>query len=311
MNRKNIFFLLPAVCITIGLTSCNQGKIKELEQKNAQMMSHRATQDSLLNEFMDAYDTFENNLREIKEREELVSLGAEDPEFEQRGKDQILEDLQMIDELLEKNRQIIEDLNQKIADSDNQVGEFKRMVSRLRKQLTDREQEVGTLNEQLAEANFKIEGLTLRKDTLSNQVQTLLASNESQVSRLSDQAEQLNSQTDLIQSQEDQLNTAFFITGSYKELRDKNIVTKEGGFIGIGAVKKLYPDFDENAFTQIDITEVNQIPVTSKKVKILTSHPEGSYALNQTEDGKRLESLEIQDPEAFWKASKYLVVLYN
>ena len=48
------------------------------------------------------------------------------------------------------------------------------------------------------------------------------------------------------------------------------------------------------------------IPLNTKKAKVMTSHPEGSYEITETEDGNKV--LEIRDKEAFWSMSNYLVV---
>ncbi|MFK7926137.1 MAG: hypothetical protein AB8H47_29585, partial [Bacteroidia bacterium] len=83
-----------------------------------------------------------------------------------------------------------------------------------------------------------------------------------------------------------------------------------GGVIGLGRTAKLAKDFDPNAFTAVDITEFDRIPVDTKKMKVVTAHPPNSYAVNETEKGQ-VESLEITDPSKFWAASRYLVVVLN
>ncbi|MEZ4825231.1 MAG: hypothetical protein R3C61_02895 [Bacteroidia bacterium] len=67
------------------------------------------------------------------------------------------------------------------------------------------------------------------------------------------------------------------------------------------------PPSTNRAFTAIDITKVSSIPFDSKKAELLTSHPSDSYVFNQ--ENKKITSLEITNPEKFWKASKYLVVV--
>ena len=97
----------------------------------------------------------------------------------------------------------------------------------------------------------------------------------------------------------EKLNTGFFIAGTSKELKSKNIITKNS----------LKQDFNEKVFTQIDISKTNSFPVDSKKASLLTSHPSDSYVFNKDEN--KIESLQITDPERFWKTSRYLVVVLN
>jgi hypothetical protein len=43
-----------------------------------------------------------------------------------------------------------------------------------------------------------------------------------------------------------------------------------------------------------------------KKVKLLSSHPEGSYVLENTSDDTKI--LVIKNKTTFWSVSKYLIV---
>ena len=87
----------------------------------------------------------------------------------------------------------------------------------------------------------------------------------------------------------------------------KGVITKKGGFIGIGKTEQLKQDFNTDYFTQVDITETQAIDLFSKKANILTSHPSDSYKLEG--DDESVDKLVILDPVRFWSASKYLVVV--
>ncbi|HCT70119.1 MAG TPA: hypothetical protein DF409_02750, partial [Bacteroidales bacterium] len=68
-----------------------------------------------------------------------------------------------------------------------------------------------------------------------------------------------------ISEQTEELNTAYYVIGTKKELRDQNIITMEGGFAGIGRNKKMKEDFNQDYFTRVDITQLKSIPVLRKK----------------------------------------------
>ena len=65
-------------------------------------------------------------------------------------------------------------------------------------------------------------------------------------------------------------------------------------------------DVNLNYFTKIDIRTTTEIPLYSKSVEILTTHPEGSYFFE--EDAKEQKVLKITNPTEFWSISKYLVI---
>ena len=62
-------------------------------------------------------------------------------------------------------------------------------------------------------------------------------------------------------------------------------------------------------FKTVDITQTNTIPINSKEAKLVTSHPSDSYKLQVEND--KVTNIVITDPDKFWKASKYLVILTN
>ena len=53
----------------------------------------------------------------------------------------------------------------------------------------------------------------------------------------------------------DELNTAYYTLGTEKELIANKVMTKSGGFIGIGRNKKVQQDFNREYFKKIDITK--------------------------------------------------------
>ena len=103
------------------------------------------------------------------------------------------------------------------------------------------------------------------------------------------------------------MHKGFVAYGTYKDLKAKGLISKEGGFLGLGKKESLIEDFDNKSFTQINITETTTIPVNSKTAKLITEHPKNSYELVRDKDN-RIASIEIKDPAQFWKISKYAVV---
>ena len=87
----------------------------------------------------------------------------------------------------------------------------------------------------------------------------------------------------------------------YKELIKKGVITNEGGFIGIGSMKKLSENFNHQNFSEIDITKLKIIKLEAQKVKLITTHVADSYSIVKTDDGC---SLYIQNAEKFWSMYK-------
>ncbi len=106
--------------------------------------------------------------------------------------------------------------------------------------------------------------------------------------------------------QGDKLHTAFYVIDNKKNLKEKGVLTKDGGFMGIGGNTKV--KMNDNEFTKVDTREILELSLNyAKKAKLITDHPEGSYELIQNADEK-FEKLVISDADDFWKMSKYLVI---
>jgi hypothetical protein len=110
-----------------------------------------------------------------------------------------------------------------------------------------------------------------------------------------------------IGTQTDKMNTAYYCFGTSKELKEKGVLTKEGGFIGIGKSEKLAADFNKDYFTKIDITLMKSVDLKSKKAKLVTTHASDSYKLEG--DKTSVDKLVITNAEKFWASSKYLVIV--
>ena len=110
-----------------------------------------------------------------------------------------------------------------------------------------------------------------------------------------------------ISRQTHSLNQAYLASGTFKDLKGKGIVYREGGFLGLGRKEALLENFADTVFKKIDVTETKTIPVNSRNAKLISSHPESSYEM--IHEGKnKIAYIEIKDPEQFWKISKYAVV---
>ncbi len=281
--------------------ACNQGKIDDLEKQNADLQGKSAEYkqgwDAALNEigdYMGMMNEIDSNLIEIKRTEGLIDANLT---TEGRSKDQqkqdILANINTLNELIQKNKTLVEELNRKSKGSSLKIKELDQKVALLNEQLAQKESDLLALKTELEKANYQIATLSTDLSTITVQKQELESQN--------------TQQAEVIAKQTDDLNTAYYIAGTYKELKELGVVDKEGGFIGIGANKELVNNFDASAFTKVDIRKFKELSINSKSAKVITTHATDSYTL--VEGDKTIEELVIENPDAFWKTSKFLVVL--
>ena len=243
--------------------------------------------DSSLNEFLAATSEIESNLDSIFLMEGAIRLStSQESGINSTAKDRINANIAAINALMKQNREKINELSKKLKGANSKLAEYDRMIQHLNNRLAIKDQDINNLND-------KLKALNLQVMELQTSVEILTAVNESQAQTISDQNKALH--------------TAYYVVGESKDLRDKNIINKTGGLLGIGRTSQLDPNIDNSNFTQIDYTQVASIAINSKKAKIITSHPEDAYTLEK--DNNTIINLHITNPDKFWSASKYLVIV--
>lgn len=263
----------------------------------AMMENEVAVRDSMIGELVDAFDRVDANLEVIREKESKVRDLAENEEASGDRKVRIARDIQVINTLMTDNRKELARLRKRLRSSGITVKGLEERLARLEADGLEKDQQLAELHETLAKQDLHIMGLT---DTLT-QAAMYQALQETIIDH----------QDSLLKSQDREINSAYFATGSFKELKERGLVEKEGALLGVIGGKKAYTaEAPEEEFIRIDQREHTRIPVFAKKAEIVTAHPTNSYRLNKDEDGK-VSTLEILNPEAFWASTRYLVVATN
>jgi archaellum component FlaC len=277
MNKITLTTLL----ITL-LSACTQDPkttepYRQLEEDQQRTAAVIAEKDSTINALFGTFNRISENLRTIRSKQgELVAPGTgteNKDDMEQR----IMGDIEQIDGLLSENKGLIAQLRKQAKTSKSSIAELERTIADLERSSAEKSEEIGMLKEQLASTNSSLATLI----------------------------EMYRDKSQLADMQRGELNAAYYAIGTAKELKEKGVLTKEGGVAGIGGVNKLNTaNLPTDYFTSVDITGTQEIVIGAKKAKLTTSHPEGSYRF---ENGAA--KLVITDPTKFWSISKYLVVV--
>ncbi|HLG35044.1 MAG TPA: hypothetical protein VI757_09205 [Bacteroidia bacterium] len=283
--KKYFFFILAA----IAATGCHDYKADSemLARQRDSLITEANYKDSTINAFIAGVNQIETNISAISEKQAEVADLTSQNEMSKSQFDRINDDISNINALMEANRNQMETLKKKMSGANFKIKELEKTLASLQQQLDAKNAELATLNQKIAELNTTVDGLNMN-------VKTLTATTEEQAKTISDKTTKLN--------------TAYYATGTYKELEAKKVLNKEGGFLGIGKNKKMINDFKPDAFTMIDITQTKTIELNAKDAKVISTHPSSSYKIDR-KDKNHVNSLTISDPDQFWKASKYLVVM--
>lgn len=280
---KKLFFIV--CCAALLVTGCKDGK-NSPESTNVHLADSLneviAQRDSEINDMMGTFNEVQEGLRQIGEAEGRVALAKSGEGASSKQK--MKEDIQFIAAQMKKNKELIAKLQKKLEGSSLNATQLKKTIEGLQAQLVEKEKQLQALREELDKKDIHIMELDESVNNLNTNVSNL--KNESQ------------KKTETINAQDKQLNTAWYVFGTKKELKGQRIL--ENG-------KVMNGNFNKNYFTKIDIRNTTEIKLYSKSAKLMTAHPSSSYTL--VRDVNKQYTLRITNPHIFWSTSKYLVVL--
>jgi chromosome segregation ATPase len=267
------------------VASCNDG-VKKAEQ--AALMQRDSLEqiisqkDNEINDMMTTLSDIEEGFREITEAQNRVTLAKEGEGT--NTSQRIRENVQFIQSVMKQNKELINKLKQQVRESSVRGEQLKKIVDNLTEQMAIKDKQLQSLREELDAKDIHIAELDEVVADLNKNVTTL--------------KEESNQKSQTISTQDKELHTAWFVFGTKKELKEKRILVD-------GEV--LQSNFDKDYFTKIDIRIDKEIKLYSSSAEMLTNHPASSYTLQR--DAKKQYVLRINDPDAFWSTSKYLVIL--
>lgn len=285
-NKMKHIATAAALGVVALLASCVSRQVAvEAESRSDSLELVVSAKDSLINAVFADINAISENLALIKSRENLITVAGES-EGGRRPVEEIDNDIKAIDRLLRENRAKIESLQRSAAQlrkANLRIDGLEKMIADMNRQLAEKKAEVEQLRESLVRMGDEVKSLTEE-----------VAVRSAEVENLSGEKVEL----------QNQLNTVYYIVGAEKELRDAQIINKQG-FIGRTLTVGRNSNFD--SFTMTDSRLLSEVPVGQKKATLVTSHPEGSYEL-VTDANKVIEKLIITDPVRFWESSKILII---
>ena len=276
--------VLLFVVALLSLTACNQknGSESKLVQQADSLNRIIAQKDNEINDMIGTMNDIEEGFRAINAAEERVSVARQGEGSS--AKERIQENMQFIKQTMQQNRELINKLRNQLRQSSVKGDQLRRTLETLTQQMEEKDAQLKALQAELQAKNIQIEELSEQVSDLSTNVSNL--------------KEESSEKSQTISQQDKQLNTAWFVFGTKKELKEQHIV--EDGEV-------LRSNFNQDYFTKIDVRVDKEIKLYSRSAKLLTDHPASSYKLEQ--DANKQYVLRIENPSKFWSTSKYLVIM--
>ena len=282
-------YLLIAGLVLILTGACNNKAEQEL-------LTQKALQDSVEAALAAKNTEVEMLFQQLNEIEENLSVVTSKYADVSKIKDKtgevnvdtrtkITSQIQDINDLLTEQKQRIDNLNAQLRKQKNTNKELTAFIEKLQTRISEQEEEIQLLTTELQKHKIIIDNLNRNLDELNKKNQD---------------------KDERILKIEEEKNAAYYIIGERKELLEKGIINRKGGFLGIGKRSVASSDSELKNYSKIDIRKVPEIQLPGTKIKILTSHPSESYRLES--DEKRPTRLVITNPSLFWQKSKFLVI---
>jgi hypothetical protein len=180
-----------------------------------------------------------------------------------------------------------------------EIRSFKNKITRLNQYIAEQNNSIRQLKNEVEQRDYKIAEM----DTQLTRLQDDIASKDDSIVRKS---QIIADKLQAILEKDNEINKAYFAAGTHKELVKKGVLSKETGFLGIAKNSTIRDDMNESYFTKLDIRNVSHFQINTKKAKLISEHPANSYRL--VEENDKIAYLEIENPQEFWKLTKYAVV---
>jgi hypothetical protein len=288
---KNFKYLLLSLII-FSCNSNNESILKDkiiIDSLKTQLSSkvevlksleyEKVNNDSIVNQYALYIEKIKENINEINKQESIINNAKNNPDFITLDTTDVINAIKILSIKLQENESMIEELSNAVILEKDKNSQFASSVTQLSEQIAKSNREVYFLKEELNSINASFESV-FNKYTLQN-------------IKIND----LNQK----------LNQVAFAIGTKTELLNNGVLTKSGGLIGIVKSRKLNNDLNTDYFTYTSRVGFRKLILGFKSVKLITSHPTGSFKLHNSSKEK-IDSLEILDNDVFWRNSKFLVV---
>ncbi len=285
--KKSVFTL--GLGVALLLSACAGKDEKKLEEDSmkiadltAEYQEATSFNDSLMLLMGDIY----TGLDSINSQEGLLyNMGSGDSADR---REEIRHNLSTIKARLAANKALLSEMEAKVKKAGTENSVQAKTIAQLRQHIEQQDAKIAKLEGELSQARGQIE-------TLNTQV----AEGQEQVKQ--ETAAKEKAQEEAVAAA-NEANTVYYAIGTSKELKKKGLLEKKF----LGSTKVLKGDFDASYFVKADKRTLKSIPTNSKKVKVWTNMPAGSYRIVGEQNGPK--TIEIVNPDKFWSLTSHLVV---
>ena len=294
---------LTVVAVAFALVACDKSK-PELEKSLVQVQQISAEKDSLLKDVM-ATSQFiaevNTEIAKVRTRNASRPTNAAPGETESN-----LSPAQQRAALMIK----VKDITSRLNDAEVRLASSRKRVSQLTGTNSDMTKQLAQYDSTIASFKTIIDSQKAEITSLTEQVANL----NGEVTKLKTDNVQLVGDKTSLTSERDKLtterNTVYYVVGTKEDLLKKHLIEQTGGTLGLGKVQVASRELNPADFTPVDKTKVSEIPLpkADKPYRIVTRQDLTALEVMPPK-GKIMGAVKIKNADAFWAASKYLIII--
>jgi hypothetical protein len=282
------------------LAACNGSKQDQAATDSAGVDSLALVRQQLLDEVI-ASTGFMNDVHKQLEKARVLTIASVKSE----------ETPSEMGRLNEQRKEVLSGITRLVARLDSVQGR----LTNTRYQVSQLNKKDSALLAQVAEFQKNVADLQASADSQRTELQTVIDQQKGQIVALTSKVDTLDrtriALLDTVGQLTSQKNAAYYVVGTRDELIKKGILVAEGQkrFWVVGS-RTIVParNLDPTNFTKIDRTSDRTIELPAGEYQIL-SRQSPEFVTTTSKDGKITGPLTIEQPDQFWKASPFLIII--
>jgi myosin heavy subunit len=204
----------------------------------------------------------------------------------------------------------------RLDSSENRVASLRSRVAKLAQHDSTLVSQVAAYEKNIQELRETVERQKAEYEGIIATQKTQIASLTSKVDTMTTENTRLTSEktalTDTVNHLSTELNTVYYVIGTKSDLVKQGVLVEEGHkrFVVVGG-RTVSParDLDASKFTKIDRLRDRTITLPEGQYTIFTRQSLSYASPVSAKDGKISGGLKIDQPEQFWGASKFLIIV--
>lgn len=294
--RKTL--LVGSLAMLVTATACVSKSEYDRQLQSAAALS--AEKDSLLNEVVATSQFIAEVNTELDKVRSGKPVAAADGEMESLSPT----------EARKRLGERVAELTQRVRESEERLSQSRRRVAQLSANNATASAQMASFDSTIKQFQVIIDNQKGEIVALLDQVSVLTSENmalRETNTRLSSERESLASEKAALTAEQ---NTVYWVAGKKDDLIKRGIVAQRGGMLGIGKTQVLARTLDASEFTSIDRTSVTELvlPDPSKTYRMISANDIAGLDSTQR-NGRFKGTVRIDEPEVFWRPSRFLVLI--